>query len=754
MKIQYNLQGTLGKVRVYDNGSYADTDYTYSATTGKLTQRDFPEESSQHIRTSYSYDSAGRLQYETVTREAAGSTNLSRTTYAQTYSTGDHYSQQLRTEETGSGASWINSSRTTYQYDGMNRQDYEKREDYLSDPDPDWVQTYLIEQEYDKKGNRTRLDRNVTSGHETEYGQSMDLGYTYNTVNALTAISDADDANYECTVTCDANNNITLVAESVSTGGSMANLTTVLSYDWANRMETNTVSRYSSADKDMVYTKREHEYDAAGRLVNSTYKNWLGGEEEPTGDTVEHCYAKSKHIQNTDGSSNYGAVWHWAGVNVPESPVLRSPNADTASQVGYNQTDYVAPQRRTYLSPTSAGDERNLYGQGKPMAKDSSGGGLNWYEGIKSDTPDAQVLTLESRLDFDGTVAPTDLSRATDAREKGRIGIFGSQLSYAGSSARVTSEPLGRDLNPLGRGDGGAYVAGAVRLGVIAPRLPGNQAAGGTGNSVNNCGQCGGNPPINPPLPPFDPGQWPPRENPDPYWELNREEMRCVNEWASRCVDYHEEDCACPSQLNWACCPDACTRQEWVDHPYYCQRVKCECLDRGCQAPPAYTGSDADCALGGCCAEPDCDCLSQMVVRPPKDDPAPPTPPLRTGCCARKLGYGGNSPCIPGVKKHIDDFCAWLIGEVKYPTPFEFCINSQNGLKFRPCDEMLTRCEAKCYALRFMPGWTSRLPRWIQWLGFGACMACCSSAWEMCLPIVRYQECDTIDGKHPDWHGC
>ena len=427
-----------------------------------------------------------------MTREAAGSTNLSRTTYAQSYSTGDHYSQQIRTEETGSGASWINSSRTTYQYDGMNRQDYEMREDYVSDPDPDWVQTYLIEQEYDKKGNRTRLDRNVPIDYKDDYGLSMDLGYTYNTVNALTAITDADDGNYECTVTCDANNNITLVAESVSTGGYSANLTTLFSYDWANRLETSTVSRYSSADKDMVYTKREHEYDAAGRLVNSTYKNWLGGEEEPTGDTVEHCYAKSKHIQNTDGSSNYGAVWHWAGVNVPESPVLRSPNADTASQVGYNQTDYVAPQRRTYLSPTSAGDERNLYGQGKPMAKDSSGGGLDWSTGIESESPDSVTVTLESRLDFDGTVAPTDLSRATDAREKGRIGIFGSQLSYAGSSGRVTSEPLGRDLNPLGRGDGGAYVAGAVNLGVIAPRLPGSRATGGTGNSVNNCGQCGG----------------------------------------------------------------------------------------------------------------------------------------------------------------------------------------------------------------------------------------------------------------------
>jgi hypothetical protein len=82
-----------------------------------------------------------------------------------------------------------------------------------------------------------------------------------------------------------------------------------------------------------------------------------------------------------------------------------------------------------------------------------------------------------------------DLSRLTDAREKGRIGIFGSALSYAGAYGRVTSESLGRDLNPLGRGNGGSYVAGGLNLGRSNPRLPMNTSPGGWGNSVNNgCG--------------------------------------------------------------------------------------------------------------------------------------------------------------------------------------------------------------------------------------------------------------------------
>ncbi|MCH7471359.1 hypothetical protein IIA79_00195 [bacterium] len=45
------------------------------------------------------------------------------------------------------------------------------------------------------------------------YGRSVDLSYTYNVVNQLTAISDAVDANYSCSVTCDADGSITQAVE-------------------------------------------------------------------------------------------------------------------------------------------------------------------------------------------------------------------------------------------------------------------------------------------------------------------------------------------------------------------------------------------------------------------------------------------------------------------------------------------------------------------------------------------------------------
>ena len=157
----------------------------------------------------------------------------------------------------------------------------------------------------------------------------------------------------------------------------------------------------------------------------------------------------------------------------------------------------------------AAGGQRHLYGQGKPNTAPlrqsfprrdpvrlclSAAPGRRGLArgGSASTTGEVQV---ESRLFYQGTVegggTANELSRLTDAREKGRIGILGSALAYAGLAGRVTSESIGRDLNPLGRGDGRAYVAGQLNLGRISPRLPGNIAAVGTGDSINNNEQQG-----------------------------------------------------------------------------------------------------------------------------------------------------------------------------------------------------------------------------------------------------------------------
>jgi hypothetical protein len=66
----------------------------------------------------------------------------------------------------------------------------------------------------------------------------------------------------------------------------------------------------------------------------------------------------------------------------------------------------ASPQRRTFLTPTSEGDKKHLYGQGKPMAKDASGDGASFSAGEVSVADDGGggTVTVESRLFFDGTL--------------------------------------------------------------------------------------------------------------------------------------------------------------------------------------------------------------------------------------------------------------------------------------------------------------------------------------------------------------
>jgi len=82
--------------------------------------------------------------------------------------------------------------------------------------------------------------------------------------------------------------------------------------------------------------------------------------------------------------------------------------------------------------------------------------------------------------------------------ERGNLEYAGLSLVYEGN--RVKSALLGRDLNPLGRGDGIHYFAGGMTLaaGTRALNVWGKMV--GTGNSVNNAGQTGGGyTPIGPP---------------------------------------------------------------------------------------------------------------------------------------------------------------------------------------------------------------------------------------------------------------
>jgi hypothetical protein len=94
----------------------------------------------------------------------------------------------------------------------------------------------------------------------------------------------------------------------------VTNLYTYFDVDDLNRVTAHRTKAYVAGGTNAwMWAKRAHEYDGLGRLVRSTYKTWQDGSMEPAGTSLEHTYdQQGQHLQNYDGSSTYGKVWHWA----------------------------------------------------------------------------------------------------------------------------------------------------------------------------------------------------------------------------------------------------------------------------------------------------------------------------------------------------------------------------------------------------------------------------------------------------------
>jgi len=167
----------------------------------------------------------------------------------------------------------------------------------------------------------------------------------------------------------------------------------------------------------------------------------------------------------------------------------------------------------------------------------------------------------------------TAVTRITDHA----LQLAATDLEY--EVTRVKSPVLGRDLNPMGRGDGTYYAnggnfapSGSVALRGAMPRSVGERAFG-FGNDVNNqCGAGGGMSPglgedwwqKPPEYRPWDErsGPWPwsgykrikryPNQLDEPleYWAII--EQQCVGEGTGTC---HKEG------ISWFCCVDKCKRE-------------------------------------------------------------------------------------------------------------------------------------------------------------------------------------------------
>jgi hypothetical protein len=292
------------------------------------------------------------------------------------------------------------------------------------------------------------------------------------------------------------------------------------------------------------------------------------------------------------------------------SGVLRGPDPDTASQGTYKVANNTSPQGFSEITTSGStlnGNKRLQFAQGRPMSKDASGSGANWSTGTTSAKQSLRMTDVESRFFFTGTVAPTDMSRATDKREKDRMGVFGTSNSYAGSYGRVTSESIGRDLNPLGRGGGRAFVAGALRMGGIAPQLPFNFIIGGTGNSINNPGCKGcGDPQVTPPP---DVGG---NGGGESAGGGDTRDYSCVDEWMALHGEemQHRECYTCNCRLEDC---DLCSKSEWQADPHGCFDRYCECRENNLELPPCCWGLNiAGEMLQGGCGPLSCSCLAKM----------------------------------------------------------------------------------------------------------------------------------------------
>lgn len=125
-------------------------------------------------------------------------------------------------------------------------------------------------------------DKNVAGGHTSSYGKHYNLSYTFDNVNSLSSISDADDGAYSCRgcdarrrgarfepsgpplsagarrdEASDANGNITQVTESdTRTGG--ATLYTYFEYDALNRLVVHKTKKNLIVDEHYSYSDPTH----------------------------------------------------------------------------------------------------------------------------------------------------------------------------------------------------------------------------------------------------------------------------------------------------------------------------------------------------------------------------------------------------------------------------------------------------------------------------------------------------------------
>jgi len=291
---------------------------------------------------------------------------------------------------------------------------------------------------------------------------------TYDAMGRLTAIQDTG-RTFTATVTNDWNGNITEVAE--RWGGGNPTVST-FSYDNENRLTEFTIGNSGfSAD---------HTYDGFNRLIKTDATVGVNTQ------NFEHVYSKDLHIGSKEVTNPLqpvnGKVWRWGegyGQEAIEAPQRSSASANPYYQLG----DETNKGRRTYINnAVTAGDT------------DDDSRFAEWQHVNGAIVPTRVAIGIPSEL-FNAYNITLDADRSAFSYRYYALSLASTDLEYEGN--RVKSPVIGRDMNPLGRGNGAYYpnggntAGGSIAINGAKPAFYG-QTRCGYGTSINNQGVGGG----------------------------------------------------------------------------------------------------------------------------------------------------------------------------------------------------------------------------------------------------------------------
>jgi len=207
----------------------------------------------------------------------------------------------------------------------------------------------------------------------------------------------------------------------------------------------------------------------------------------------EHTYAGKKHLGSIDVTNQQqpvnGKVWRWEGG-------AGNPSADPSGTSGVAGKPIESPQRSSasntqyYMLNDERTIEKRSYQVGGITAGDTNDDSryAEWQHVNGAIVPTRVAIGIPSEL-FNAYNITLDADRASSAATSHALQLGATDLEY--EVTRVKSPVIGRDMNPMGRGDGTYYCnggnasGGSIQVRELKPKFAGRYSTG-VGNGVNH----------------------------------------------------------------------------------------------------------------------------------------------------------------------------------------------------------------------------------------------------------------------------